>query len=83
MLTDTTAVVDDFWWGNPPGGTQSTFSGTVNATIGGQQFIPDDARATVDAVLTLGTNSIYRGKITGYTNANTVTLTPAPPALTW
>jgi hypothetical protein len=81
VISDTTAVVDDFWLGAPPGSGLNTFSGTVTPTVGGQQFIADDARAQVDVVMTWGTSS-YRGKITGFTDANTVTLTPAPPALT-
>jgi hypothetical protein len=82
VINDTTAVMDDFWWGNPPGSGNATFSNSVTLTMGGQVFLPVDVDAGVDVVMTWGTNSEYRGKITGYTSANTVTLTPAPPALT-
>jgi hypothetical protein len=82
VIDDTHAAVDDFWWGNGPGGTQTTFSDTVAVSIGGQMFIADDARAQVDVVITWGGTNVYRGQITGFTDANTVTLTPAPPSLT-
>jgi hypothetical protein len=82
VITDTTAVVDDFWWGTSAGHSLATFTGAVTATMGGQMFIAADAAAQADVVMTWGTNSVYRGKITGFTNANTITLSPAPPALT-
>lgn len=82
IIDDTHVVVDDFWQGQP-GGSQSTptFTGTVTPIHGGQTFLNDDARAQCDVYMRWGTSE-YRGKITGFTDANHATLTPAPPALT-
>lgn len=82
VINDTTAVLDDWWWGAAPGAAAATFSGTVTPICGGQMFIAADAAATADVVMTWGGTNVYRGQITGFTNANTATLSPAPPSLT-
>lgn len=82
VINSTTAVTDDFWWGAPAGPGINTYNASSTVTIGGMQFIAADAVAQVDVVMTWGTSNVYRGKITGFVNANTVTLTPTPPSLT-
>jgi len=81
VVSDTVAVFDDFWQGNAPGSGNQTFASSVTLTIGGQMFLPVDVDAATDIVMKWGTSE-YRGKITGFTSNNTVTVSPAPPALT-
>jgi len=62
------------WMGDVPNNTIDTLGVTETITIGAHQFVPFDATAQSDIVFFFSDGTAFRTKITGYTDAQHVTL---------
>jgi hypothetical protein len=81
VLNSGTVVANDVFCGNL-GSSGTLFIGSLTAQIGSLLFTQDDADSQTNLDITnSGGTSIYTGTIVAFTNTNTVSVTPNPPAL--